>query len=80
LTTTKRNTQNFSKFIHAYTFFLCFTSYTLHVDPTECLSTEISCDEKCLPSIYKCDGVTDCDDGTDEENCPENPGSKWFIL
>lgn len=49
-----------------------FLAFICCVDPHECLENEFSCDEnKCLPSRFKCDGIPDCDDATDEENCPE---------
>ena len=28
-------------------------------------------DEKCVPVTLKCDGVIDCDDGSDEMGCTE---------
>jgi hypothetical protein len=44
------------------------------VDATECSSSEFSCKTrdgpKCLPNMYKCDQVQDCDDNEDERDCP----------
>lgn len=38
---------------------------------TECSDWEHYCDDKCLPNSYKCDGLADCYDRSDEENCLE---------
>ena len=35
-----------------------------------CDSTEFTCDNgDCIPQNYECDGISDCDDKSDEENC-----------
>ncbi|XP_070548243.1 uncharacterized protein [Ptychodera flava] len=35
-----------------------------------CASDEYQCDnDECIPSIYKCDGVNDCEDNSDELDC-----------
>ncbi|KAG8201951.1 hypothetical protein JTE90_027426 [Oedothorax gibbosus] len=49
-----------------------FQFYFQHVYPTvTCKDDEILCrtKTKCVPGLTKCDGVNNCDDGTDEENC-----------
>lgn len=38
-----------------------------------CNSNEFKCDDRCLPLEYQCNGVYECIDRTDEENCPERP-------
>lgn len=34
-----------------------------------CTADEFFCDDRCLPVYYKCDGVEQCSDGSDEDNC-----------
>lgn len=38
---------------------------------TECNSDEFSCDiSRCIPISQRCDNQYNCDDRTDEEECP----------
>lgn len=41
-------------------------------DDPHCESNQFACDGKCHPMQIKCNGVDECLDGLDEENCPEN--------
>ena len=56
---------------------LCPESFILQQDgktcTANCSSWYFRCgmpDEKCIPLFFKCDGETDCRDGSDELNCP----------
>ncbi|XP_070509893.1 basement membrane-specific heparan sulfate proteoglycan core protein isoform X10 [Chironomus tepperi] len=45
--------------------------YTEYDEPNECADNEFKCDEdKCVANEFKCDSVPDCNDGTDELDCP----------
>ena len=39
-------------------------------DVLECSVNEFSCDNKCLSLSQKCDTVLDCEDHSDEADCP----------
>lgn len=36
-----------------------------------CTENEFKCDNQCMPRDYQCNGYAECNDGTDEMNCPE---------
>lgn len=55
----------------------CVDAYDESIDRLECLPGEFACGDgqRCLTSDYLCDGVQNCEDGSDEiEACGQMPG------
>lgn len=50
-------------------------------DPSACLDEEFECsDSTCIDLSRKCDGVRDCSDGEDEDNCGKLQELRKFLL
>lgn len=49
----------------------CRTNTVIFVGPASCSDRQFLCrrENKCIPARWRCDYVSDCDDGADEQNC-----------
>ena len=63
-----QNVQLVSQLIMSVYFFCYKAKFLL----AACSRKQFTCAsrDECIPAVYKCDGETDCDDGSDEHNCP----------
>lgn len=72
-------------------FSLCFfrpiffsTGNIIDDDDGQCADNEFLCDyDKCISKAQECDGTLDCNDQTDELNCPQHQGlyrAKFYCL
>lgn len=78
--TTKKNV-NFIEIQYDFVFEPDFSAANTGTTTT-CQSNEIMCvsDGRCIEAYKYCNGIVDCYDATDEENCPGQPGCSWAIL
>ncbi len=68
----------------AYVLYLTFVVTRTATEPVLCDVSDglIECDDgnKCLPEVFRCDGVSDCDDGTDEPPSCRKLIAKVFLI
>lgn len=52
------------------------------VGPASCSDRQFLCrkENKCIPSRWRCDYVSDCDDGADEQNCTREYKQVFSIM
>lgn len=55
----------------------------IYTDDWQCRFDEMSCSPEkggpCLPSLWQCDGIEQCANGTDETNCPDDCKNSEFF-
>ena len=57
----------------------CMTDGSVTPPDTICGAYSFECDQgRCRPNLYRCDGIADCVDKTDEANCT-NPGTEGSV-
>jgi len=58
-------------YYYTVVFGLCLCVGNRQYSDRSCQVEEFTCDNgKCLPQQWKCNGVDECGDGTDERHCP----------
>lgn len=58
---------------------LFLTHFLTSCFPPECNASDITCRNGiCKPMFWKCDGINDCGDGTDELNCGKSVASVFI--